>query len=256
MRLPVQRDAAPPSPTRPVATTGISGPAPASAGISAPPLADTDPTPGPTAGLRRLNAADTATAEALLLPCCGSRRWARRVAEHRPYGDLGALLAAGDEASYDLTPADLAEALAAEPRDAASLRVGADAEGAARTALHAALTAYEECFGHGFVLHLDPRRPEEWLDLTLTALRTRLSGDPETEREDSAEQLRRLTRARLEHLAGGTAPGTGTDAVVNTGMNTGADRESETAVPGGVGAGPGAPAHAPRRVDEPGRVPN
>ncbi|MQS07459.1 2-oxo-4-hydroxy-4-carboxy-5-ureidoimidazoline decarboxylase [Streptomyces sp. IF17] len=159
----------------------------------------------PTPGLRRLNAADPATAESLLLACCGSRRWARRVAEHRPYGDTDALLAAGDEAAYDLTPADLSEALSAEPRDAAALRVLAGAGETARTALRAALSVHEERFGHGFVLHLDPSHPEEWLDLTLTALRTRLLMDPETEREHAAEQLRRLARARLEHLVAGTA---------------------------------------------------
>ncbi|WP_438874330.1 2-oxo-4-hydroxy-4-carboxy-5-ureidoimidazoline decarboxylase, partial [Streptomyces calidiresistens] len=171
---------------------------------------DTAPPPG----LRRLNAADPADAEALLLTCCGSRRWARRVAEHRPYRDTGALLAAGDEAAYDLTPADLAEALAAEPHDAATLSVGADAGDTARTALHAALAVHEERFGHGFVLHLDPRHPEEWLDRTLTALRSRLAMDPETEREHAAEQLRHLARARLERLAGsvpGPRPAAGGD---------------------------------------------
>ncbi|NUK90090.1 2-oxo-4-hydroxy-4-carboxy-5-ureidoimidazoline decarboxylase, partial [Streptomyces lunaelactis] len=37
-------------------------------------------------------------AEATLLACCGSRRWALRMVAHRPYPDLDALLAASDEA--------------------------------------------------------------------------------------------------------------------------------------------------------------
>lgn len=64
--------------------------------------------------LDRFNTAPSAEAEAALLNCCGSRRWAVRVAAHRPYPDLDALLAAADEAGYDLPPPDLAEALAAE----------------------------------------------------------------------------------------------------------------------------------------------
>lgn len=68
----------------------------------------------PSRGLDRFNTASPAAAEAALLGCCGSHRWAQRLAAHRPFPDLGALLAAADEAGYDLDPADLAEALAAE----------------------------------------------------------------------------------------------------------------------------------------------
>ncbi len=67
------------------------------------------------AGLARFNEAPFTTAEAALLECCGSRRWAHRMAAHRPFPDLPSLLAASDEAGYDLAPRDIAEALAAEP---------------------------------------------------------------------------------------------------------------------------------------------
>lgn len=56
----------------------------------------------------------SAEAEAALLECCGSRRWAQRLAAHRPFPDVDSLLAAADEAGYDLAPADLSEALTAE----------------------------------------------------------------------------------------------------------------------------------------------
>lgn len=70
--------------------------------------------PSGPSGLAGFNAASTAGAEAALLECFGSRRWAKRLADHRPYPDLDALLAAADEACYDLSPTDRAEALAAE----------------------------------------------------------------------------------------------------------------------------------------------
>lgn len=80
------------------------------------PVQTSGPAQSPVAhpGLDRFNAAPAAEAEAALLECSGSRRWAARLAAHRPYPDLDALLAAADEAGYDLPPADLAEALAAE----------------------------------------------------------------------------------------------------------------------------------------------
>ncbi|MCX4905946.1 2-oxo-4-hydroxy-4-carboxy-5-ureidoimidazoline decarboxylase [Streptomyces sp. NBC_00878] len=132
-------------------------------------------------------------AERALLTCCGSHRWARRLAAHRPYPDLDALLAAADEAAYDLTSGDLAEALACE-----SLTVLPEgAYSAAHTALSAAHAAYESRFGHVFVICLDDTAPEESLDQVLAGIRSRLTNDPDEERVLTAEELRRLARGRL-----------------------------------------------------------
>ncbi|MFG3658252.1 2-oxo-4-hydroxy-4-carboxy-5-ureidoimidazoline decarboxylase [Streptomyces sp. NPDC047706] len=129
----------------------------------------------------------------MLLSCLHSVRWARRVADHRPYPDADALLAAADEAAYDLTAADLGEALAAE-----SLPELPDgAYSAAHTALGAAHAAYEARFGHVFVICLDDFTPDEVLDQLLAAIRSRLTNDPEEERGVTAEELRRLARGRL-----------------------------------------------------------
>ncbi|MFH9073573.1 2-oxo-4-hydroxy-4-carboxy-5-ureidoimidazoline decarboxylase [Streptomyces alboflavus] len=145
-----------------------------------------------------LNAAQPKDAERTLLTCCGSRHWARRVAAHRPYPDLDALLAAADEAAYDLAPDDLAEALAAEPLEP-SLPPGHGYEAAA-TALRAATAAYESRFGHAFVVCLDAVAPSEALDHLLASIRDRLGNDPEEERAVAAEELRRLARGRLTRL--------------------------------------------------------
>ena len=128
----------------------------------------------------------------------------RRLIEHRPYPDLGALLAAAEEAVYDMRPADLAEALANESASPkfppSTLRCPV-----ARTALRAAHAVYESRFGHTFVICLDPAHPDEHLDQVLTGIHARLGNEPEEERAIVAEELRGIARARLAHLVRGGA---------------------------------------------------
>lgn len=150
-----------------------------------------DPSHG--SGLARFNALSPEAAEAVLMHCCGSRRWAHRVATHRPYPDTGALLAAADEASYDLSQADLTEALATE--SSAELEHGAPY--AAVLALDAGHAEYERKFGHAFVICLDGHTPEEQADQLLGAIRRRMGHDVDEERSITADELRRLAQARL-----------------------------------------------------------
>ncbi|MET9363376.1 2-oxo-4-hydroxy-4-carboxy-5-ureidoimidazoline decarboxylase [Streptomyces sp. NPDC006632] len=147
-------------------------------------------------GLDRFNHALAGAAETALLACCASRRWALRIAAHRPYPDLGSLLAAADEASYDLSAADLAEALA----DESSPGLHESAPQAAHTALAAAHAAYESSFRHAFVICLDGVDPAEHLDRVLTGIRVRMNNEQDEERSIAADELRRLARARLAHL--------------------------------------------------------
>ncbi|MFR9676227.1 2-oxo-4-hydroxy-4-carboxy-5-ureidoimidazoline decarboxylase [Streptomyces sp. TR06-5] len=155
------------------------------------------PSPPPSP-LHRFNTLGAPAAERLLLDCCGSRRWAQRLARHRPYPDAEVLLAAADEASYDLSAADIAEALATE----APYLPPTDGPGAlaAHTALRAGHAAYAERFGHGFVVCLAEYGPEERTDQALAAIRARLAHDPDEERALAAEELRRLARERLARL--------------------------------------------------------
>ncbi|MER7106611.1 2-oxo-4-hydroxy-4-carboxy-5-ureidoimidazoline decarboxylase [Streptomyces sp. NPDC000229] len=153
-------------------------------------------------GLVRFNAAPADAAEAALLACCGSRSWARRIAAHRPYPTLDALLAAADEASYDLSGADLHEALADET--SAGLPPGTPT--AAHTAWEAAHAEYESRFRHAFVICLDGHHPEEQLNQALSAIHARMSHPPEKERSIAADELRRLARARLSRLIGRAGP--------------------------------------------------
>ncbi|WP_314171742.1 2-oxo-4-hydroxy-4-carboxy-5-ureidoimidazoline decarboxylase [Streptomyces winkii] len=182
--------------------------------------------PPPPMPLSRFNAAPAEPASAVLLRCCGSGRWAACIAACRPYPDMESLLAALDEASYDMTAADLAEALAAEspvvpaPGEGAAhtssgrrdrspgrpdQRVHRDQRGvlAAHTALRAAHAAYENRFGHAFLVCLDECAPGEQLDRALAAVRDRLANDVEEERLVVTEELRRLARGRLLRLVRG-----------------------------------------------------
>ncbi|WP_327658528.1 2-oxo-4-hydroxy-4-carboxy-5-ureidoimidazoline decarboxylase [Streptomyces sp. NBC_00483] len=160
-------------------------------------------------GLADFNALPQDDAEQALRTCCRSRSWARRIAAHRPYPDLEALLAASDEAAYDLTPVDIAEALTGE--DLALPQAAAYA--AAITALVAAHSAYQTRFGHPFVICLDDIAPGEALDHLLAGLRTRLGNDPVHERELAAEELRRLARGRLARM---TRRETGRETGINS----------------------------------------
>lgn len=157
-----------------------------------------------SSGLGRFNAWPRELAEAALLECCGSGRWAQRMAAHRPYQDLETLLAASDEAGYDLAPPDLAEALAAECAPC----LHHDAPRAAHLALRAAHAAYESRFGHAFVICLDGLHPSQHVDQVLAAIRTRLAHEPDEERSLTAEEMRRLARGRIIELVteAGLAP--------------------------------------------------
>jgi allantoicase len=161
-------------------------------------------------GLRWLNSLPAAQAGQVLASCCASRAWVGRVAAGRPYRDLGALLEAGDTAVRGLDRDGLAEALSGHPRigeraagDSAEATwsrqeqagVGT-AAGEVRAALEEANRAYEARFGHVFLIRASGRSAEE----VLATLRQRLGNEPDTEWGVVAEELRQITRLRLERL--------------------------------------------------------
>ena len=161
-------------------------------------------------GLRWLNSLPDVQARQVLASCCTSRAWVERMAAGRPYADTDALLGESDRAVPALGRDDLTEALAGHPRigeraagpstEAAWSRqeqAGAgDAGAETRAALQAGNRAYEERFGHVFLISASGRSAEEML----AALRDRLGNDPDTEWGVVAEELRKITRLRLERL--------------------------------------------------------
>ena len=160
------------------------------------------------AGLETLNALPADQAEEQLTACCAARAWVDRMTAGRPYADVAELLTASDRAIHELGPDDLAEALAAHPR--IGQRVGGssteaawsrqeqagvdDADAQVRAALLDGNLAYEERFDQVFLIRAAGRSPAEML----AQLHWRLGNDPETEQREVAEQLRQITRLRLQ----------------------------------------------------------
>jgi 2-oxo-4-hydroxy-4-carboxy-5-ureidoimidazoline decarboxylase len=171
--------------------------------------------------LEELNALPAGTAEAELLSCCASRRWAAAVAGGRPYGGLPALRDAAATAMDGLEWADISEALAAHPRigeraagqgrEASWSRgeqSGMDtAEAQVRAALAEGNRQYEERFGHVFLICATGLGAAEML----AALEERLANGPEAEREIVREELKKIMRLRLAKMLGdaGAAGGKG-----------------------------------------------
>jgi OHCU decarboxylase len=147
-------------------------------------------------------------AEAAFLACCGSRAWARRMAEGRPYAEGEALLEAADRIWWSLAPGDWREAFAAHPQIGEKKSAGdaqfrrwseqeqagvESAEEALLAELAEANRAYAERFGYIFIVCATGKSAEEMLGL----LRARLGNDSETELCLAAEEQRKITRLRL-----------------------------------------------------------
>jgi OHCU decarboxylase len=161
-------------------------------------------------GLRWLNSLPAAQARQVLATCCASRAWVEQMAAGRPYADLDALLGASDRAVGELDRDDLAEALSAHPRigqRAAGSSTEAvwsrqeqaavgEADAEVRAALQGGNRAYEERFGHVFLISASGRSTDE----LLAALHERLGNDLDTEWGVVAEELHKITRLRLERL--------------------------------------------------------
>jgi 2-oxo-4-hydroxy-4-carboxy-5-ureidoimidazoline decarboxylase len=154
------------------------------------------------AWFNRLPAAEAAES---LRGCCGSRRWAERVAAGRPYAAPEDLYAAADAALADLDEADVDEALAGHPRigerptgaDSRREQAGvATASDATRTALAEANRAYEARFGHVYLVCATGKGAEELLSIA----RDRLANDPATERRVLRVELGKINRIRLARL--------------------------------------------------------
>lgn len=158
------------------------------------------------ATLSEFNVVPEAAAELDLLACCESRRFAALISGGRPYQDAAALTAAIDTAFDALTWEDIVEAMSAHPRigeRAGGISVaeqgGATAAGAAvLRALAAGNVAYEERFGHVFLVCASGLSGEEMLD----RLNARLENTPAAERAVARRELRKITRLRMTKLLG------------------------------------------------------
>ena len=155
-------------------------------------------------GLASVNAMTEVDAGAALLACCGSKRWARKMTEARPFSAEADLFAEADRIWAQLAKEDWLEAFAAHPRIGARASGQAAAEQAgARGASERTLAAladanreYEARFGYIFIVCASGRSAEEMLDLC----RRRLHNAPAEELKVAAEEQRQITRLRLERM--------------------------------------------------------
>jgi 2-oxo-4-hydroxy-4-carboxy-5-ureidoimidazoline decarboxylase len=161
----------------------------------------------PQAGtLAAFNTASFEAAERDVLACCASRSFARRIADGRPYSDPAALQAAVTAAFEVLTWDDILESMNAHPRIGDRVRAGgwsaaeqsgaAAADEAVRQALADGNLAYEERFGHVFLICATGLSGQDMLD----QVRARLGHDPHAERAVAREELLKITRLRLAKL--------------------------------------------------------
>jgi 2-oxo-4-hydroxy-4-carboxy-5-ureidoimidazoline decarboxylase len=159
-------------------------------------------------GLDWLNAAPDADLRAALSACCAADSWVSRVGGGRPYPDADALYAASDTATAALDDAGLDQALAAHPRigKRAAGHNGAwsrqeqagvaGADDALRGQLAAANAAYEQRFGHVYLVCATGRSAAE----LLAVCQSRLGNDPATERRVVLGELAKINQLRLRKL--------------------------------------------------------
>jgi 2-oxo-4-hydroxy-4-carboxy-5-ureidoimidazoline decarboxylase len=163
--------------------------------------------------LADFNALPAAAAERELAATTAAPRFAREVAAGRPYASAPAFADAAADIAASLRWDEVEQALAAHPRigervagdsaEAASSRreqaAMSEAEDAVRVALAAGNRAYEERFGHVFLIRAAGRGPAEML----AELTRRLDNDEATERAETTAQLAQITRLRVERLVTG-----------------------------------------------------
>ena len=155
--------------------------------------------------------ADEAAKE--LLQCCGCKRWAKEMANARPYQSEETLLARADEVWWSLNRSDWLEAFRSHPKigekkaaDKVSAQSqqwsGQEQSGVANAPQDtvdslAALNAdYEQKFGFIFIICATGKNSDEML----SALRERLQHDREAELPIAAAEQGKITELRLKKL--------------------------------------------------------
>lgn len=163
--------------------------------------------------LEQLNNASRETAETSFLDCCGSRSWAQKMTEARPFADDGELIKKAEQIWQNLAAEDWLEAFAAHPkigaRKAAPLQQEqsatwsrgeqSDVQTATETVLDALAEAnrlYEKKFGFIFIVCATGKNAEEMLEIC----RARLSNEANAEIRIAADEQRKITEIRLKKL--------------------------------------------------------
>ncbi|PYR28059.1 MAG: 2-oxo-4-hydroxy-4-carboxy-5-ureidoimidazoline decarboxylase [Acidobacteria bacterium] len=145
--------------------------------------------------INALNALSEDAAVAELLHCCGSTRWARRMAAARPLPSFEAMSMVADRIWASLEPQDWLEAFRTHPRigEQGGARSMTDAVG---ERLAKANREYEARFGYLFIVCATGKGAEEMVAI----LERRLAHAPGEELRIAAEEQRKIMRLRLSKL--------------------------------------------------------
>ena len=156
--------------------------------------------------VERLNTMLDDRAEGELKRCCASSAWAGQMTASRPFAAWDDLVEKSDRIWWSLDPAAWLEAFAAHPRIGQSKpeatwasdeqSAAAGASSALTTALAEANRAYEQRFGHIYIVCASGRSGEEMLAIA----EERLKNAPADELRVAAEEQRKITRLRLLKL--------------------------------------------------------
>jgi OHCU decarboxylase len=161
----------------------------------------------------KLNELPFDEAQAELLKCCGSRRWASEMAGSRPFATLDALLAEADRVWHSLREEDWLEAFRAHPKigeKKAATTQSAEARkwsAQEQSGVAAASTTtinelaernreYEDRFGFIFIVCASGKSSEEMLAI----INGRMHNNPDAEIRTAAAEQSKITRLRLEKL--------------------------------------------------------
>ncbi len=162
--------------------------------------------------LRTFNALDEGAAREALFACCSCHRWAKTVAQARPFRSDTALFESADAALADLGEADVDDAMSGHPRIGDKVtgpggvwsRAEQGGMGEADADLEAAMAQgnrdYEERFGHVYLVSASGLSAAE----LLAVLHLRLGNEPAVERAVIREEFRKINRLRLAKLIAST----------------------------------------------------
>jgi 2-oxo-4-hydroxy-4-carboxy-5-ureidoimidazoline decarboxylase len=151
-----------------------------------------------------------------ILPCCGSKTWAARLASKRPIRDAASLIETSDSIWQSLGESDWLEAFQSHPRigeSRAEKTVAAQssawseqeqqkavaADAAVKTALKWGNREYEQKFGRIFIICAMGKSASEILEI----LRRRLHNDEAAELQQAAEEQRQIMHIRLKKWIAG-----------------------------------------------------